>query len=291
VNKISIIIVNKNDRGIVDTLLALTKITVPRPYEIIVVDASAGKLDDIKNKFNHSVKWYDFKQPNTRKRTIPSQRNYGIKHSTGNIIVFIDANCIPSRNWLKNLTDPIVNHGEEIVAGGIFSKTNDTLHDRDSRRLSKHKYIQECATMNVAFSRGALFNVGLFNEQMNVAEDIELSRRMIREGYKIRYILNAKVFHDWGNNVDEFKRAYRYGYGRAKFYKKHPDNWTNLFKNDIGAIIYPCYLLGLPTVFYFWPYILLVLIPIFVYIGDHTIKRLIFKFIFAAGVIKGVIYK
>jgi GT2 family glycosyltransferase len=288
VMSISIIIINKNDRGIAETLTALLKIKNPIPYEIIVVDASDGKLSDIKRNFP-TVSWYDFKQANYGKRTIPQQRNYGLEKSVGDIIVFIDANCIPSTNWLMNLTFPITSENEKIVAGSYRSMNTKTIHDDDNDRRYGQKYITECPTMNVAFSREIFDTVGVFDEKMKIGEDADLCWRATFVGFKIRFAPEAKVYHDWGNQMEEFKRAFRYGRGRVRLYLKHPNNWKNLFPIEIAVAAYPLYILGLPLTFFFWPYPLLILIPIFKNIRNFPIRKVSYQLVYAIGIFRGLI--
>lgn len=287
-SRISIIVINKDDRGISDTLTALLKITSPLPFEIIVVDASDYRLDDIKKLFP-SISWHDFIRSDVRKRSIPKQRNFGIKHSTGDIVVFIDSNCIPSQNWLNDLTSPIINEGEMIVAGGVRSKTTNTVHDNESEGRTGKKYLTECPTINLAFTRDVFKTLGAFDENFDYGSDVDFSWRANFAGFKIRYAPTAQITHDWGTQADELKRAYRYGRGRARLYIKHPNNWDNLFKNEITVIIYPLYILGLPLTILFWPYPLLILVPLFKNINDWPLKKVSYQLVYAVGVLRGLI--
>src|SRR3989344_6308368 len=115
---ISVVIIVKNDRRIEKCISKLNEISKPEKTELIVIDASEGRLDDIKEKFAN-VRWIYFHNKTNKKITIPEQRNLGIKSANGNIIVFIDADCIPEKNWLVNLVKPIKFEGENIVAGYI----------------------------------------------------------------------------------------------------------------------------------------------------------------------------
>ena len=286
--KISIIIINKDDRGIADTLTELLKIKNPKPAEIIVVDASNGRLDDIKQEFS-TISWYNFQSTNNKKRTIPEQRNYGIDKAQGNVIVFIDANCIPSTNWLLNLTSPIVNEGEKIVAGSFASTGTRTIHDDESNRRNDEKYLPECPTMNVAFKKDVYSVLGGFDKNFDYGSDVDFTWRASFAGFKIRYAPTAQITHDWGNQTDDLKRAYRYGRGRAKLYLKHPNNWRNLFPNEVAVIAYPLYILGLPFTFFFWPYPLLILIPILKNINNLPFKKVGYQLVYAIGIFRGLI--
>jgi len=285
---LSIVIINKNDRGITETLSALIKIDSPIPYEIIVIDASAGKLDDIKRKYS-SVNWYDFKPLHYKKRTIPEQRNLGVEKSKGEIIVFIDANCVPTSHWLRNLVSPILISEEHIVAGGTVSKYKATLHDRKAKRQVGNLYINECATINLAFSKDVYSIVGKFDEDLTGAEDLDFSWRAVDAGYRIRYIPEAKVTHDWGGTKDEIIRAYRYGATRVMVYKKHLNHLKKIFKEDFVVVIYPIYLLGLPITILFWPYPLLILIPILKNTNQRPLKTVGYNIVFAVGILRELI--
>jgi glycosyltransferase involved in cell wall biosynthesis len=100
----SIIIVNKNDRGIDTTLNHLKKASPGIPFEVIVVDSSLpGKMADIQAKHGSWITWDQF--PYSNRRTTPEQRNRGLELANGNLIVFIDANCVPGPKLAKSHRD------------------------------------------------------------------------------------------------------------------------------------------------------------------------------------------
>ena len=110
---ISIIIIVKSDRAIENALKKLVKIPKPEKTEILVIDASEGNLDDIKNMFP-SVRWIYYHNKKSKEITIPEQRNLGLKKAQGDIITFIDSDCIPENNWLIELAKS-VNNEEKII--------------------------------------------------------------------------------------------------------------------------------------------------------------------------------
>jgi GT2 family glycosyltransferase len=258
---ISVVIINKNDRGVADTLRALQTVTSRVAFEVVVVDASEGALDDIARQFP-AVRWVAFASKTGRRFTIPEQRNTGVAEAHGDIVAFTDANCIPNQDWLELLTAPILDDGEQLVAGSTTARGGNSIYNQDHDRRAGQKYIRECPTINLAFRKEAFDRIGGFDERFDYGSDVDFSWRANDLGYKVRYIPAALVAHDWGSANENAKRSYRYGVARARLYKKHPGRWRQLFTHDITSIIYPVFLLGLPLTFWFWPYPLLLLVPI-----------------------------
>lgn len=151
---ISIIIVVKNDREIENTLKKLTNCHKPGKTEILVVDASFENfLDDIKGKF-HNVRWLYYTNNSTKKKSIAEQRNLGIENAKGDIIVFIDSNCIPSNNWLFELLKPIINQNEVFVKGKVISLNKNIKHyDELFNKIQNNNYLDDCGTANIAFKK------------------------------------------------------------------------------------------------------------------------------------------
>ena len=281
----SLIIVNKDDRGIVDTLNSLSTLSSPIDFEVIVVDASAGSLDDIRDNFP-SVRWFSL-QPKANKRTIAEQRNVGIKHSQGEVVIFLDAHCIPSAHWLDRLLYPIMEEGEDLVAGPVTSTAGSSVYDSPASESDK-RYLDEAPTINLAVRKDVLRTVGPFDETIGFAEDIDFSWRATDRGYRIRQVSQATVIHYWGNVREDLRRTYRYGIGRAQLYKKHPNRWPNLFRDDSHALVYPAYLAGLPLTLVFWPYPLLLLIPLVVNKDSRPIHTVGHHLVYGLGVLRGL---
>lgn len=286
---VSIIIIVKNDMEIESTLKKLIKIPKPEKTEILVIDASEGNLDDVKKEFP-SVRWIYFHNKKNKKITIPEQRNLGLKKAKGNIITFIDANCVLDKNWLIELTKPISDEAESVVAGSIKSIDGKTIWDVGEERMNSKKYLDEAPTGNIAFKKEIIKKVGFFDEQFNYGSDIDFTWRIIQEAYKIRRNKNAILYHDWGNSKQEIRRAFSYGEARVGLYKKHPGRLNNLFGYDMVTLIYPLYIIFLPLTF-FWPYYpLLILVPIIKNIKRQPLKVVFINLIFGFGVLKELFF-
>ena len=282
----SIIIIVKNDRSIETTLEKLRSIAGINNSEIIVVDASNGSLNTIKMKFPE-VDWINFKNISNKKTTIPEQRNLGIKRAKGNIIVFIDADCIPESQWLNNLTRQIVDGKESITAGTVISSPKSYMVS-DSLRGT---YVKECPSMNMALKKEVFKEIGFFDENFGRASDTDICFRAIKKGYKIRYIKDAIVYHNWGNFKKNIDRSFYSGIGRAKIYKKHKDELftrkivTNL-KNKY-YLTYMLYIILLPVTIIFPYYPLLIFLPSII-LRRNPVKEL-FNIITALGLIIGLL--
>lgn len=287
--KISIIIIVKNDYRIEKTLESMEGIRTDHQYEIIVVDASAvNLLVDIKNKFIN-VNWlYYTKKPN--KKTYPEQRNIGIANAKGEIIIFIDADCIPDEFWLDEITKPIVEQGELIVAGSVKSIGGRSFWDVEQESMQLKEYIDECSTINMAFVKSIIKRVGFFDETFEAGEDTDFLWRAVDSGYKIKYNKNAIVYHDWGNLQHQIKRAITYGEARVRLYAKHSNRLRNLSYKDNATLLYPLYLLFLPVSIIFPYYLLLIIIPILKDIRKSPFKTFFFQMLFGFGVLKGFVF-
>lgn len=109
---ISVIIPTFNEAAnINDCVLSLKNQNI-KNFEIIVVDdGSTDNTLEILNKLNIKV----FKQSHLGPG---AARNLGASHAKGEILVFVDADMVFDKNFLKNLTKPIL----EGNTKGTFSK-------------------------------------------------------------------------------------------------------------------------------------------------------------------------
>lgn len=285
---ISIIIIVKNDRGIKDTLESLRKIKKPMKTEIIVVDASNGSLDDIKHNFKEVI-WIYYNNDGKKEITIPEQRNLGIKISKGKLIVFLDANCVPEKNWLIKLVDLAINFGEKVVAGNAKPIDANTVNTISDERY-KGDYLKDAPTINLLISKEVFKSVGLFDEKGTFGEDVDLTWRAVRSGYRIKYAKDAVVYHDWGSFTEQLTRMFRYGTVRPQLYKKHPYKIKEIFFGDNKtAVIYPLFILLLPVTLFFPYYPLLLLIPALKNYNSKPLNTVLLNLAYGIGILNGLL--
>ena len=174
---ISVVIIVKNNNNLSNTLKALLEIPKPEETEIIVVDASGRKLDKIKKDYPE-IRWNYFINIKEKKITIPEQRNLGLKEARGEIVVFIDADCIPDNDWLIEIVNPIYNEGEDVVYGFIKTSGQESIWDIEKIDIYSKDYLTEASTANLAFRKSILKKVGFFDESFYYGSDTDFSWRI-----------------------------------------------------------------------------------------------------------------
>lgn len=198
---ISIVIISKDEVSLGDTATDVVRQAkdLGEPTEIVIVDASDGRLDHIRQHHEANVRWVQFAQPPGVKVSIPHQRNVGVRAAHGEIIVFTDAGCRPEQGWLARLVNPLLGEDEHVASGLTLSTAdNGGLYDSSARKALDSRYLRECPTINLAFRRVAFDVVGGFDEGFAYGSDIDFTWRLTDYGYRIRSVPDAIVRHDWG---------------------------------------------------------------------------------------------
>jgi glycosyltransferase involved in cell wall biosynthesis len=286
---ISVVIISKDEPALDETLKALRdQVTgLAEPSEILVVDASDGRLDYIRDQHEPDVRWIQFQRPPGAGVTIPHQRNAGVRAANGDIIVFTDSGCWPADQWLARLTAPL-RAGEHVTAGPTFSLAEDFDPYSGAAARQSDEYLKECPTINLAFRRDAFEAVGGFDEGFAYGSDIDFSWRLGDAGYRIKSVPDAGIQTDWGTWRRQLRRAYAYGKARARLYRKHRARRRRVLKDDPMVVVYPVFLLGLPLTFIFPLYPALLLIPAWRNRSLGIVKVLADHLAYGAGVLAGL---
>lgn len=245
---ISIVIISKDEASLDTTLTDVTceAADLGEPCEVVVVDASSGRLDHIRRRHAGHIRWVQFRQPPGVAISIPHQRNAGVCAAKGEIIVFTDAGCRPDPGWLAGLVAPL-RHGENVTCGLTLAVPgSDSLYDRGARRALQTRYLAECPTINLAFRRGAFDAVDGFDEEFSYGSDVDFSWRLTDAGYQIHGVPDAVIRHDLGPRRRQLRRSYVYGKARMRLYRKHPGRLRHVLRRDPMVVAYPAYLLGVP---------------------------------------------
>jgi len=284
---LSIVVISKDEPALDETLngIAEQARALGRDWEVVVVDASEGRLAAVQ-RAHPEARWLDYARPPGVRVSIPHQRNAGVRHARGDVIVFTDAGCRPRPGWLAALLRPLVDGAEDVVAGRVGSPGGRRdLYESWHETVDGSKYLPECPTINMAFRRSAFDAVGGFDERFEYGSDIDFSWRLVGAGLRIRSAPGAAVEHDWGSRRRRLRRAYFYGRARARLYAKHRRRLATAWRADPMVLVYPTFLLGLPLTLRFPLYPALLAIPAWRNRADGPLRVLADHLAFGAGVL------
>ena len=140
--KASIIIPAYNNEKTIQECLRACKQQTVKPLEIIVIDdGSTDRTMELAKSENVIV----FSQKNSG----PAKaRNLGAEKSKGDILIFTDSDCVPEKNWLKEMLSPFKDKEVVGVQGAykskqksIIAKFNQLEIEERYERMKKSKEI------------------------------------------------------------------------------------------------------------------------------------------------------
>jgi len=224
---ISVVIPARNAwRDLIACLESLQRQTFSRSsFEIVVVDDGSRDAppDEIGDASIRLVR----QEP----RGAASARNRGVKESRGEVVVFIDADCVADENWLAQLCGPLLDEPALTGTVGVCRSDQRSIvplfiqleYDARYGRLGERERTDFLNTANSAFRRETLLRYPL-NEEFGRLEDVELSFRLNRDGHQMVYIRDAQVYHRHPVRIGTLLRR-KYDYSRYAFslYRMYPE--------------------------------------------------------------------
>jgi glycosyltransferase involved in cell wall biosynthesis len=218
-SRISVIIPVKNMAGKIEPCLKAVFAQSLPPYEVIVVDGrSTDGTAERAQKFPAKIFYQDY-------GAAGAARQIGVEQAEGEYLAFTDGDCIPDRDWLKNL---IGGFGEGIVGvgGGIknigrgvwtnsinlaFATFLGSGRSVQGGASFSDRFVKSISGSNSMYRKSDLLQAGGFDPDLSGADETELNARLLKSG-RLRYVGGAAVLHDHSRGLKEFARnMYRYG--------------------------------------------------------------------------------
>ena len=262
--KISVVIPVKNGEGVISECLKAVVSQSIEPFEVMVVDGhSTDKTVEEAKTFPVRIIYEDFD-------TVGGARQVGLENARGEYIAFTDADCIPERNWLKNLIKEL--NGNIVGVGGSIKNIGEgfwrksialimntfvgSANSVQGRLFKEKRFVKSISGCNSMYRRETLVEIGGFNVTLSINEETELNRRLTKLG-KLLYTPDAMVLHNQSRGLKDFaKRMYQFGWGRGRLRL-----WD---LQCIAPIIALCLFLFL--VFTYWIFVSVISVYVFILI-------------------------
>lgn len=185
-------------------------------FEIVVVDGRSTDetLDVVKR---YPIRLF-FEEVGTRGGAC----NVGAKEARGDVVVFIDADCVAPPTWLEKLLRNFSDSQVAVVGGPDFTHPSDSVLakaigvgiERGSRGV-----IRGC---NSAYRRDVFLSLGGFDQSLRYNEETELHKRIEKSGYKLVYDREAFVYHHRRSSLSKyFKQCYLAAKESVPLWRRH----------------------------------------------------------------------
>lgn len=227
--KVSVIVPAYNaQRTVAMTIEALIKQDYPKDlFDITVIDD--GSTDDTAS----IIARYPVKHARQENKGPATARNLGASLTKNEILLFTDADCVPSNNWIREMVKPFANAKVMAVKGAyiavqkkLMARFSQLEFEERFEMLKKVEFIDMVDTYSAGFRRDIFEKMGGFDASFPEAnsEDLDLSYRMSYAGHKMVFNPYATVGHL--NHPDSISRyakiKFSRGYWRMVVYKRFP---------------------------------------------------------------------
>ncbi len=231
----SVIVPVYNRSEEVDELLSSLTMQTLADFEVIVVeDGSDAPCGDVCGKYSDKLRLKYFQKENSGPGL---SRNFGAERASGAFLLFLDSDVMLSPDYIETVSNELRREYADAFGGP------DTAHPSFSLIQKSISY-----AMTSFFTTGGIrggkkkmdkfyprsFNMGIsqavFRElggfsSMRFGEDIDLSIRIFKAGYKCRLFPQAWVWHKRRTDFRKFfRQVFNSGIARINLYRKYPDS-------------------------------------------------------------------
>ncbi|NTU84591.1 MAG: mycofactocin system glycosyltransferase [Chloroflexales bacterium] len=230
-------------RACVESLLALDY-PAGRPEVIVVDDASDPPLAPalaglpvrtIRHEVNHGQS---------------AARNHAAALASGEVLAFIDNDCVAAPGWLRSLVAALDEPGVELAGGRVmapppsgpvaaFEAVRSPLDMGPvSGVVGPGEPISYMPSCNLAVRRDLLLRIGGFDPAMTLGEDVDLIWRALRAGAGARYLAEGQVIHHHRVRLGALlRRRADYASSEADLQRRHPEGRRTMVLPGVTVLL------------------------------------------------------
>ena len=205
------------------------------PFEIIVVDdGSTDRTSTIARGFAESSR-HNVTILEQENKGPAVARNRGVEATDADIVVFLDADCVPPPGWLTALTTAVeggvvgvscgyTTHNPEHLVARFVGYEIDRRHER-----SLGREVDTLATYATAYRRDAFMAAGGFSTDFRAAsgEDFDLAFTLNQKGGQLLFSDATRVGHHHPDDLATYLRQqFHRGYWRVPMYLRNRDKFV-----------------------------------------------------------------
>lgn len=230
--RISVVIPHLNQPDFLTRCLASLAAGSRQPNEVFVVDNGSAEMPtDVCAAAGVTLLREETPGPGPA-------RNLGVAHATGDVLAFIDADCLADPEWLAAAARQMADPTAQVLGGDVRIAYRDPAQltpleayesiyaYRMDRYIAREGFT---GTGNLVIRRDVLEAVGPF-AGLSVAEDRDWGQRATAGGYTIRYVADMKVYHPAREKFSELKQKWdrhmAHDFTRAKTQKGGRIKWA-----------------------------------------------------------------
>jgi GT2 family glycosyltransferase len=250
----SLIIITLNRPRLLEkTLEGLAHQTLPLSEVIIIDNGPHQGTRDVAESFSNRLPIRYVTEP---VRGYGRARNRGLSEAKGEILYFLDDDCVAEPGWAETLSNVLHSGLADLACGsrvvghpGLAARVEYLSTDGPalSPKLSAGTR-QHLSTCNLVFSRKVVDKIGRFDETLAMCEDRDFTVRAAEAGFRLYFEPKAQVTHYSGvlSMAIYLRRMRHYGFGTSQFFASRPaeslarffprNPWLRLFSIPFLAI-------------------------------------------------------
>lgn len=245
----SVVIPALNEARVIgECLQSLARMRLPGgPIEVIVVDnGSNDRTLEIVESFRCSLNLTVLTRPGI---SVSAVRNCGAAAASGEMLAFLDADCVVPETWLTNAADELAKPGYALV-GAFYSiplgsswVATTWCHHISRQPNGEVPYL---GAHNLVLRRSTFQKIGGFDESLETNEDYEFCKRVTAAKLKVFASEALSVVHLGTPQTlaDFFKRERWHGRHVIKVFMRDVRELAN-----IRAVLFSVYCLSLAILF------------------------------------------
>lgn len=162
-------------------------------------------------------------------------RNLAATEAEGELLAFIDNDCVADPSWLRTLVPYLSDPGLAIVGGRVSAPpSSGTIAAFEAVRspldmgaiagnVGPGEVVAYLPACNFVVRRDPFLAAGGFTPEMRLGEDVDLTWRLLRTGLRARYVPSSTVIHHHRERLGALlRRRSDYASSEADLQLRHP---------------------------------------------------------------------